>query len=113
MLPVLLATPKYLAGELTPGSVMQIAAAFSAVLTAVNWFADNFIRLAEWSACAKRVDELHFALNEMDDDTAKTAAIILENTSPSDIQISTPGRSSRHRRCGYQRRARGARPSRR
>ena len=29
--PVLLATPKYLAGELTLGSVMQIATAFTAV----------------------------------------------------------------------------------
>ena len=64
--PVLLATPKYLAGELTLGSVMQIAAAFTAVLTALNWFADNFIRLAEWSASAKRVDELYVALDEMD-----------------------------------------------
>ena len=53
--PVLLATPKYLAGELTLGSVMQIAAAFTAVLTALNWFAENFIRLAEWSASARRV----------------------------------------------------------
>ena len=52
--PVLLATPKYLAGELTLGSVMQIAAAFTAVLTALNWFAENFIRLAEWSASARR-----------------------------------------------------------
>ena len=38
---------------------MQIAAAFIAVLTALNWFADNFIRLAEWSASAERGEELH------------------------------------------------------
>ena len=85
--PVLLATPKYLAGELSLGSVMQIAAAFTAVLAALNWFADNFIRLAEWSASAKRVDELHFALDEMDDDTARTPAIVIENTSEDKIQL--------------------------
>jgi vitamin B12/bleomycin/antimicrobial peptide transport system ATP-binding/permease protein len=85
--PVLLATPKYLAGELTLGSVMQIAAAFTAVLTALNWFADNFIRLAEWSASAKRVDELHYALDEMDDDVGRTAAIVVENTGAENIEL--------------------------
>ena len=85
--PVLLATPKYLAGDLSLGSVMQIAAAFTAVLTALNWFADNFIRLAEWTASAKRIDELYFALDEMDDDTARTAAIVMENTSEDKIQL--------------------------
>ena len=86
--PVLLATPKYLAGELSLGSVMQIAAAFIAVLTALNWFAENFIRLAEWSASARRAQELHEALDEMDDDTARTAAIVVENTSQADIEMS-------------------------
>lgn len=85
--PVLLATPKYLAGELSLGSVMQLAAAFIAVLTALNWFAENFIRLAEWSASARRAQELHEALDEMDDDTARTAAIVVENTSQADIEM--------------------------
>ena len=85
--PVLLAAPKYLAGELSLGSVMQIAAAFIAVLTALNWFAENFIRLAEWSASARRAQELHEALDEMDDDTARTAAIVVENTSQADIEM--------------------------
>ena len=85
--PVLLATPKYLAGDLSLGSVMQIAAAFIAVLTALNWFAENFIRLAEWSASARRAQELHEALDEMDDDTARTAAIVVENTSQADIEM--------------------------
>ncbi len=88
ILPVLLATPKYLTGELTLGSVMQIAAAFTAVLAAVNWFADNFIRLAEWSASAKRVDELHIAMDEMDHDSARGTSIVVENTSTGDIQFS-------------------------
>ena len=86
---MLLATPKYLAGELTLGSVMQLAAAFTAVLAALNWFADNFIRLAEWSASAKRVDELFIAMDEMDDDTARAASIIIEATSSGNVQLSS------------------------
>ena len=89
ILPVLLATPKYLAGELTLGSVMQLAAAFTAVLAALNWFADNFIRLAEWSASAKRVDELHIAMDEMDHDTARAASITIEATSSGNVQLSS------------------------
>lgn len=85
--PVLLATPKYLAGELTLGSVMQLATAFTTVLAALNWFADNFIRIAEWSASAKRVDELYTAFDEMDDDTGRTAAIVVENTSGDAIEM--------------------------
>ncbi len=85
--PVLLATPKYFAGELSLGSVMQIATAFTAVLTALNWFADNFIRLAEWSASAKRVDELHAALDEMDNDLGRLASIVIDNTGAQNIEL--------------------------
>jgi putative ATP-binding cassette transporter len=85
ILPVLLAAPKYFAGELTLGAVMQIATAFTAVLTALNWFGDNFIRLAEWSASAKRVGELHEALDEMDAEAI--SEIIVENTSTEAIQL--------------------------
>jgi putative ATP-binding cassette transporter len=66
VLPLLLAAPKYLSGEMTLGSVMQTAGAFSAVLSAINWFADNFVRLAEWFASARRVDELVDALEGVD-----------------------------------------------
>ncbi len=63
MLPLLLAAPKYINGELSLGAVMQVAAAFTMVLGALNWFSDNYIRLAEWSASAKRVDELRHELD--------------------------------------------------
>lgn len=85
ILPVLLAAPKYFAGELTLGAIMQIATAFTAVLTALNWFGDNFIRLAEWSASARRVGELHEALDEMD--TESVSEIVIENTSTEAIQL--------------------------
>lgn len=66
VVPLLLAAPKYLSGEMTLGSVMQTAAAFSSVLSALNWFADNFVRLAEWFASVKRVDELVDTLEGVD-----------------------------------------------
>jgi putative ATP-binding cassette transporter len=85
ILPVLLAAPKYFAGEITLGAVMQIATAFTAVLTALNWFGDNFIRLAEWSASAKRVADLNVALDDMDAESV--SEIVIENTSSDAIQL--------------------------
>jgi putative ATP-binding cassette transporter len=66
VIPLLLATPKYLSGELTLGGVVQVVAAFSAVQGALIWFVDNFVRLAEWYASASRVIELTRALEEVD-----------------------------------------------
>jgi vitamin B12/bleomycin/antimicrobial peptide transport system ATP-binding/permease protein len=62
VLPLLLAAPKYMSGEMSLGTVMQVAAAYTIVLGALNWLSDNYIRLAEWSASARRVDELRNAL---------------------------------------------------
>jgi putative ATP-binding cassette transporter len=89
VLPVLLAAPKYLAGQMSLGEVMQLAAAFTAVLGALNWFVDNYIRLAEWTASARRVDELYVALElvSIDDSLAKTGPIIIENSTDQTLNL--------------------------
>lgn len=66
IVPLLLVAPKYLAGELSLGAVMQVVAAFNAVQGALVWFVDNIVRLAEWYASANRVSELGRALDEID-----------------------------------------------
>jgi vitamin B12/bleomycin/antimicrobial peptide transport system ATP-binding/permease protein len=64
--PLLLGAPKYLAGELSLGELMQVATAFAQVQIALNWLADNAIRLAEWFASAQRVVELRQMLESLD-----------------------------------------------
>jgi putative ATP-binding cassette transporter len=66
LLPVLLVAPKYLSGQLTLGAVMQVVAAFTAVQAALIWFVDHFVKIAEWYASVRRVDELLGALGELD-----------------------------------------------
>jgi putative ATP-binding cassette transporter len=66
VLPVILAAPKYLAGEMSLGQVMQAAAAFVQVQYAFNWLVDNYPRLAEWQASAHRVASLLVALDHLD-----------------------------------------------
>ncbi len=66
LIPLVLVAPKYLAGSLTLGAVMQVVSAFVSVQVALNWFVDNFVRVAEWTASAERVDELVEALEGLD-----------------------------------------------
>lgn len=66
IVPLLLGAPKYLSGEMTLGSLMQAASAFVQVQTALNWIADNALRLADWFASARRVSDLNDALDRLD-----------------------------------------------
>jgi putative ATP-binding cassette transporter len=63
-IPLVLGAPKFLAGEMTLGDLMQAAAAFMQVQVSLNWLADNALNLANWSASAHRVAALDFALNQ-------------------------------------------------
>jgi putative ATP-binding cassette transporter len=58
VVPLLLAAPKYLSGDMSLGSVVQVAAAFVQVQIAFNWILENFMRIAEWLASARRVNDL-------------------------------------------------------
>lgn len=63
---LLLCMPKYVAGTMLLGEVVQAAAAFVVVQGACNWFTDSFARLAEWAASANRVASLLLALDRID-----------------------------------------------
>jgi putative ATP-binding cassette transporter len=58
IVPLLFLAPKYLAGELTLGQVTQLAAAFVEVQIAISWVVDNYNRVAEWYASARRVMDI-------------------------------------------------------
>lgn len=65
VVPLLLIAPKYLADEMTLGTVIQVALAFVQVQTALNWFVANYAKLAEWYASVVRIIALEEALNEL------------------------------------------------
>jgi putative ATP-binding cassette transporter len=67
VVPLLLAAPKYLSGEMSLGGVMQVAAAFVQVQIAFNWIVENYMRIAEWLASARRVNDLAAAMDALDD----------------------------------------------
>ncbi|MCW5678571.1 MAG: ABC transporter ATP-binding protein/permease [Xanthobacteraceae bacterium] len=75
VIPVILSAPKYLAGTMTLGQVIQAASAFVTVQTAFNWIVDNYPRLADWTASARRASSLLVALDNLEkaetDETAR------------------------------------------
>lgn len=70
---LLLCAPKYIAGDMTLGTVVQAAAAFVAVQGAFNWIADNYGRLIEWSTSATRVGSLLVSLDRINGVEAEEA----------------------------------------
>ena len=66
VLPLLLAAPNYLSGEISLGALTQSAAAFVQVQVALNWLVDNYARIAEWLASTRRVTGLWTAFSDLD-----------------------------------------------
>jgi putative ATP-binding cassette transporter len=66
IVPILLCAPKYVAGTMTLGEVMQAASAFMIVQVAFNWLVDNYPRLADWTASASRLASLLVSLDRLE-----------------------------------------------
>src|SRR6201995_6010527 len=66
VVPLLLCAPKFLDGSMSLGEVMQAASAFTIVQSAFNWLVDNYPRLADWSASARRAASLMVSLDGLE-----------------------------------------------
>ena len=66
IIPILLCAPKYVGGTMTLGEVMQAASAFVIVQTAFNWLVENYPRLADWTASARRLASLLVSLDRLE-----------------------------------------------
>jgi putative ATP-binding cassette transporter len=60
--PFLVGAPRYFAGTITLGGLMQISSAFGQVQTALSWFVNAFDSLASWKASANRLAGFHEAV---------------------------------------------------
>ncbi|MBZ9871801.1 ABC transporter ATP-binding protein/permease [Mesorhizobium sp. BR1-1-9] len=66
VVPILLCAPKFLEGSMTLGQVMQAASAFAIVQGAFGWLVDNYARLADWNASARRIASLMMSLDGLE-----------------------------------------------
>jgi putative ATP-binding cassette transporter len=66
VVPIILSAPKFLDGTMSLGEVMQAASAFTIVQAAFGWLVDNYPRLADWSAGARRIASLMVSLDALE-----------------------------------------------
>jgi putative ATP-binding cassette transporter len=66
VVPIILSAPKFLDGTMSLGEVMQAASAFTIVQSAFGWLVDNYPRLADWSAGARRMASLMVSLDALE-----------------------------------------------
>jgi putative ATP-binding cassette transporter len=66
VIPIILCAPKFLDGTMSLGLVMQAASAFTIVQAAFNWLVDNYPRLADWNAGARRLASLMVSLDALE-----------------------------------------------
>jgi putative ATP-binding cassette transporter len=80
--PTLVASPRFFAGAITLGILMQITAAFGQVQTSLNYFVDHFPRIAEWRSHVERLLEFEAVLQttaEVESETGEATTIVFEN----------------------------------
>jgi putative ATP-binding cassette transporter len=65
--PIILCAPKFLDGSMSLGQVMQAASAFTIVQGALNWLVDNYPKLADWTASARRAASLMASLDALEE----------------------------------------------
>jgi putative ATP-binding cassette transporter len=62
--PFLVGAPRFFAGKIMLGGLMQISSAFGQVQTSLSWFIDAFSSLATWKASINRLAGFHAAVQE-------------------------------------------------
>jgi vitamin B12/bleomycin/antimicrobial peptide transport system ATP-binding/permease protein len=89
IIPILLCAPKYVGGTMTLGEVMQAASAFLIVQTAFNWLVENYPRLADWTASARRVASLLVSLDDLEraDREETTGRIVRKQTEDGALRL--------------------------
>ncbi len=70
---ILVISPRYIAGSITLGVLMQTVQAFQQATSALSWPIDNLTKIADWRASVERVLALHHGLCRVRDQTVETA----------------------------------------
>jgi putative ATP-binding cassette transporter len=87
VVPLLFAAPKYLSGDLSLGQVTQLAAAFVQVQIAISWVVDNYSRVAEWYASARRVMDIVTACDAIDGEIAAQPGLVTHKAAASGVAL--------------------------
>jgi len=84
--PFVVAAPRYFAGEIQLGGLMQINAAFSQVQSALSFFVSSYATIAEWKAVVDRLTTFSDALDRVDEMAAE-AGIVREEQPKAEVAV--------------------------
>jgi putative ATP-binding cassette transporter len=65
--PIVIVAPRFIAGTISLGVLMQTAQAFQQATAALSWPIDNLSKLADWRASVRRVMALEYAIGQVAD----------------------------------------------
>jgi len=68
--PILAASPRYFAGTMQLGGLMQTASAFGRVQESLSWFIDAYTEFADWKATTDRLTSFNDAIEQSNADAA-------------------------------------------
>jgi putative ATP-binding cassette transporter len=86
--PFVVAAPRYFAGEMQLGGLMQTASAFGQVQTALSWFVTNYTSFAEWKATLDRLSGFEETLARADRKTGAPSLSVVESPNATGISVS-------------------------
>lgn len=90
-IPIFLALPAYLAGQVALGGLMKLASAFQNVVTTLSWFIFSYRNLAELAAAIRRLDGFLDALGRVTDrEGIRTRTSGLDHLSIQGLALATP-----------------------
>jgi putative ATP-binding cassette transporter len=94
--PFVVAAPRYFAGSIQLGGLMQTASAFGQVQDALSWFVNAYTQLADWKATVDRLttfrNATHLARRQAETNAGvRTATHAGGGYTASDVNIDLPG----------------------
>ncbi len=90
--PILVAAPRYFAGQIKLGGLTQTASAFGQVQGSLSWFIDAYTAIADWRATFSRLHGFVQSMEAVRDDVPAPAAAPAHAIEFGDLLLATPSR---------------------
>ena len=87
VVPIIVAAPGYLAGNLNWGGLFMVIGGFNQVQNALRWFIDHYASITEWQANLQRVAALLESLDQVDEAASDISRIARRDGAPGEITL--------------------------
>ncbi|TMJ01253.1 MAG: ABC transporter ATP-binding protein/permease [Alphaproteobacteria bacterium] len=85
--PIIVVSPAYFAGHIQLGALTQTAGAFNSVQTALSFFVDTYVRIAEWRAVIERLAGFQASIASAHELTSRKPSIEVMPVPAKDVRL--------------------------